>query len=281
LKNRKRVALVIGSGAIKCAASIGLLKVLREENVPIDLVVGCSGGAIYGMGVASNMSVEEIIGWSQKTWTKDLMQGYLVNLKASKEGTLAFDERSGLVDDSVVNERLRQMVGEKTFADYPIPFYVVGTEMATGEQITISEGSVFDALRASMALPMIFPPWKLNGTLIIDGAASNPLPVDVAIQQGGDIVIAMGFTIDYRARLKSLTAVQEHMTSVYMNNILKNAFAFHTLAHHSEIFLIMPEFDSSVSMFDIHKIPHIVERGEAATWEQMPHIKALLADLTD
>ena len=66
------------------------------------------------------------------------------------------------------------------------------------------------------------------------------------------------------------------MTSIYMNNILKNSFAFNNLAHHSEIFPIVPEFDGPVSMFDINKIPHIIERGREATREQIPHIKRLL-----
>ena len=123
---------------------------------------------------------------------------------------------------------------------------------------------------------MIFPPWEVDGSLYVDGAASNPLPIDVAIQHGADIVLAMGFHADYRNKFRSITAVQEHVTSIYMNNILRNSFAFHNLAHHSEIFPIIPEFDSVVSMFDIHKLPHIIERGREATMEQLPHIKRLL-----
>jgi len=87
----------------------------------------------------------------------------------------------------------------------------------------------------------------------------------------------MGFNADYRSKFRSITAVQEQMTSIYMNNILKNSFAFNNLAHHSEIFPIIPEFDSAVSMFDIHKIPHLIEKAREATIEQIPHIKRLLA----
>jgi len=101
--------------------------------------------------------------------------------------------------------------------------------------------------------------------------------IDIAIKHGADIVIAMGFTIDYRSKFRSITAVQEQMSSIYMNNIFKNSFAFNNLAHHSEIFPIIPEFDSTVSMFDIHKIPHLIEKGKEATLEQIPHIKWLLA----
>ncbi len=275
-ESKKRIALVIGSGAIKCAASIGMYQVLAEENIEVDLVVGCSGGAIYGVGIAAGMEVDEIKALSDSTWTKDLMQDYLVNLKASKDGTLKFDERSGLVNDSYLNENLRSICGERLFSDLNTPLIVVATDMMNGEPVQFSKGDLFNSVRASLAIPMIFPPWEIDGQLLVDGAASNPLPIDVAIQHGADIVLAMGFTIDYRNRFRSITAVQEHMTSMYMNNILKNSYAFNNLAHHSEIFPIMPEFDSVISMFDIHKLPHIVERGREATLEQLPHIRRLL-----
>jgi NTE family protein len=276
-ETKKRVALVIGSGAIKCAASIGMFQVLEEENIQLDLVVGCSGGAIYGVGKAFGMTLEEIRELSDTTWTRDLMQGYLVNLKASKDGSLPFNEKSGLVDDSYLNGKLRKICGDKSFSDSEIPFVVVATDMMNGEPVEFSEGRIFDAVRASLAIPMIFPPWEVNESLYVDGAASNPLPIDIAIKHGADVVLAMGFNADYRSKFRSITAVQEHLTSIYMNNILKSSFAFHNLAHHSEIFPIIPEFDSVISMFDIQKLPHIIERGRVATMEQLPHIKRLLA----
>lgn len=276
-EKKKRVALVIGSGAIKCAASIGMFQVLEEENIQVDLVVGCSGGAIYGVGKAFGMALEEIRELSDTTWTRELMQGYLVNLKASKDGSLPFNERSGLVDDSFLNDKLKKICKDKSFSDSQIPFVVVATHMMNGEPVEFSQGNIFDAVRASLAIPMIFPPWEVNDSLYVDGAASNPLPIDIAIKHGAHIVLAMGFNADYRNKFRSITAVQEHMTSIYMNNILKSSFAFHNLAHHSEIFPIIPEFDSVISMFDIQKLPHIIERGREATLEQLPHIKRLLA----
>ena len=277
-KTKRKVALVIGSGAIKCAASIGMFQVLEEEDIEVDLVVGCSGGAIYGVGIAAGMPLDDIQKLSNSTWTKDLMQDYMVNLKASKDGSLKFNERSGLVNDTYLNEKLKSISGGRLFSDLKIPLIVVATDMMDGEPVELAEGDIFSSVRASLAIPMIFPPWEVNGKLLVDGAASNPLPIDVAIQNGADVVLAMGFTIDYRSRFRSLTAVQEQMSSIYMNNIFKNAYAFHNLAHHSEIFPIIPEFDSTISMFDTQKMPHIIERGREATLEQLPHIKRLLKD---
>jgi len=275
----KRISLVIGSGGIKCAAAIGLWKVLLEEGIQLDSVVGCSGGSMYGALIANNSDADQMVEWSKVLWTKDVMQGYTENLKASKDGSLRFNERSGLVDDSFMNGNLQKVYGGLKFSDLRLPFKVVATQLLSGEKVTLSEGSVFDAIRASLAIPIIFPPWEVNGQLLIDGAASDPLPIDVAIQDGADIIIAMGFPLDYRSRFRSMTAVQEQLNSIYMNNILTSTYAFYNLAHHAEIFPVIPEFDGSVSMFDVDKIPDVVARGEEAARRQMPHIKRLLASM--
>ncbi len=273
---KKRIALVIGSGGIKCAAAAGLWRVLQEEGIAIDSVVGCSGGSLYGALIANHTDVQIMQEWSRTLWTSNIMQGYTENLKATKDGSLRFNERSGLVDDSVMNQKLRDIYGGWQFSDLKMPFKVVATDLLAGEKVILSEGSVFDAIRASLAIPIIFPPWEVNGQLLIDGGVSDPLPIDVAIQDGADIIIAMGFTLDYRNRFRSMTAVQEQLNSIYMNNILNSTYAFYNLAHHAEIFPVIPEFDGTVSMFDVDKIPDVIQRGEEAARKQMPHIKKLL-----
>ncbi len=276
---KKHIALVIGSGGIKCAAAIGLWRVLQEENIQVDSMVGCSGGSIYGAAIANHFDTDEMQDLSRVLWTSEIMQGYTENLKASKDGTLRFNERSGLVNDSVLNGTLQKVFGETKFSDLKMPFKIVATDLLTGDKVTLSDGNVFDAMRASLAIPIIFPPWEVNGRLLIDGAASDPLPIDVAIQDGAEIIIAMGFPLDYRSRFRSMTAVQEQLNSIYMNNILTSTYAFYNLAHHAEIFPVIPEFDGTLSMFDVDKIPAVIERGAEAARKQLPHIKKLLASL--
>jgi NTE family protein len=89
----------------------------------------------------------------------------------------------------------------------------------------------------------------------------------------------MGFPLSYRTRFRSMTAVQEQLNSIYMNNILKSTYAFYNLAHHAEIFPIMPEFEEPLSMFAVDKLPEIMEAGETATRRQLPHIQRLLTSL--
>jgi NTE family protein len=275
--NSKKISLVIGSGGIKCAAAIGMWRILQEEDLQVSSVIACSGGSLYGTLIANGVDVITMQEQSRILWTSDIMQGYTANLKASKDGTLRFNERSGLVDDSNLNKNLMEVYEDMTFEELRLPLKIAATDMLTGEKVVLSQGRVFDAVRASLAIPIVFPPWEVDGRLLTDGAASNPLPIDVAIQDGADIIVAMGFTLDYRSRFRSMTAVQEQLNSIYMNNILTSTYAFYNLAHHAEIFPIIPEFDGPLSMFDVDKIPDIIERGEQTTRAQLPHIKRLIA----
>jgi NTE family protein len=270
------VTLVIGSGGIKCAAAIGLWKVLQEAEIPVENVVGCSGGSLYGALIATNTSPEMMSSLSNTLWTRDTMRGYTANLKATKDGSLRFNERSGLVDDQVMNANLEKVYGGLSFEDLDLPMKIVATDFHSGEKVVLERGPLLPALRASVAIPIIFPPQELDGRLLIDGAAADPLPIDVAIQGGADIIIAMGFPLSFRTRFRSMTAVQEQLNAIYMNNILQSTYAFFNLAHHAEIFPIIPEFDGPVSMFDIEKIPWVVEQGELSARSQLPHIQRLL-----
>lgn len=269
---RPRVTLVIGSGGVKCAAAIGLWSVLSEAGIGVDSVVGCSGGSLYGAAIAAGWGADKMRSLSESLWTGDVMQGYRENLKASRDGTLRFNDRSGLVDDTVLNRNLDEIYGELDFSDLGLQLKLVATDLHRGEKVILSQGLVREAIRASIAIPIIFPPWEIDGRLLTDGGASDPLPIDVAIQDGADIIIAMGFTLSYRTRFRSMTAVQEQLTSIYTNNILNATYAFHNLAHHAEIFPVIPELDEQVSMFDVDKIPRVIEAGEEAARAQLPHI---------
>ena len=123
----KRISLVIGSGGIKCAAAAGLWRVLKAENIEVESVVGCSGGSMYAALIANHVDEKIMEEWSKTLWTSDIMQGYVENLKASKDGLLRFTERSGLVDDSVLNKKLQDIYDGWKFSDLKIPFKVVAT----------------------------------------------------------------------------------------------------------------------------------------------------------
>ncbi|MFW6063420.1 MAG: patatin-like phospholipase family protein [Chloroflexota bacterium] len=271
-----RLALVIGSGSVKCAAALGLWKVLKREGIELDMVVGCSGGSLYAAGIALGGDPQHFEEMTLNFWTNDLMSGYASNLRAVMAREMRFDETSGLVDDEPVMERLQRAFGGRSFADTDTPLYLVATDFNSGDKVVMTEGALTDAIRASIAIPMIFPPWRVDGKLLTDGAVSDPLPVDVAIREGAQIILAMGFELPYRKRMRSFNAVQSHLNAMYMNNILRATYAFYNAVHHQEIISLWPDFDRAISGFSTEQIPYIIEEGERTAEEHLPYLQRLL-----
>lgn len=275
---KPRIALVIGSGSVKCAAALGLMKVLARENIDVDMVVGCSGGSIYASLIALDWSVERAIESTLRMWTREVTAKRNIRgiLQLALPFIFKFDESFGLIDDTLIHRRLAEGFDGATFADTKIPLFVAATDLYNGEQVVMSEGSVAEAVRASISIPFIFPPHKVNGRYLIDGFQSDPLPIGVAIKEGADIIIAMGFESPYQERITSLMRYNFQMSSVTSNNLLKTNYAFHNLAHHSEIIPILPEFKEKIKLFDTDRLPYVIEEGERATEAQLPFIKGLL-----
>ena len=272
---RNRLSVVIGSGGVLCAASLGLSKALRREGLQPGMAVGCSGGSIYAATIALGIDPEEAQRLTLSLFTSDVFEGYTSNLKSALAGETRFTEMSSLIDDNIMYDRLKTGFGEKTFADTLFPLYIVATDLYTSERVVISSGKILDAIRASIAIPMIFSPWKIDDQLLVDGAVCDPLPIDIAIQQGSDVIAAVGFEMPTRKRMNSYTAVTTHFNSLYMNNILKSTFAFYNAVHHAEIIPILPNFEKPVGTFDTGQIPYIIEQGEKAAEEHIPYIKQL------
>ena len=275
---KKRLSIVIGSGSILCAASLGLMKALKREGLHPHMAVGCSGGSLYAATIALGYDPHEVQRLTADLYKNDIVEGYAAGLKSAMTGETRFTESSGLVDDKIMLERLQAIFGEKTFTDTQIPLFIVATDFYTGEQVVLSAGRLVDATRASSAIPIVFPPWKVGDQLLVDGAVCNPLPVDVAIKEGSDIILAVGFELPTRRRLNSYTAVTSHFNSLYMNNILKSTFAFYNAAHHAEIIPILPAFDRPIGGFDHHHLPYIIEQGEKAESEHIPYLVKLLSE---
>src|SRR6185503_3514452 len=160
--------------------------------------------------------------------------------------------------------------------DCNIPLHTTATDFSNAEQVVLSRGRIVDAIRASLALPFAFPPVRIDGRLLVDGFMSDPLPVGVAIREGADVVIAMGFESVYQERIHSPSRFAMQLSSILSNNLLKAMFAFHGAAHHGELLLVVPQFTQRVRLFDVEKMPYIMDVGERAMAEQLPYLRRLL-----
>ena len=273
----REVALVIGSGGVKCAAALGLRSVLEQHDIGLSMIVGCSAGSIYAGVLAMGDRIHDAEARSKEFWTSELMAGYTSNLRAVMRGEARFDERSGLIDDVVAMQRISSVFGETRFEDLDVPLKIVATDLHLGSTVVLSEGRLVEAVRASIAIPMIFSPWEVDGRLLVDGAVSNPLPVDVAIKDGADVILAMGFEMPTRKRMRSYSSVTAHFNTLYMNNILKSSFSFYNLAHHAEVIPIIPRFDQDIGTFFGDDVDHIIRCGAEATQAHIGYLDRLLA----
>ena len=277
-KDKPRIALVIGSGSVKCAAALGLMKVLERENIDVDMVVGCSGGAIYAALIALGWPVQKATDATLRMWTREVTakRDFRAFLQLLLPQIFKFDESFGLINDRVINRRLREGFDGATFAQARIPLFITATDLYNGKQVVMSEGSLAEAVRASISIPYIFPPHKLDGRFLVDGYLNDPLPIGVAIKEGADIIIAMGFESPYQERITSLMRYNFQISSITSNNLFKTNYAFHNLAHHFEIVPILPEFEQRISLFDTDKLPYVIKEGERVAEQQLPYIKGLL-----
>lgn len=276
---RKRVALVIGAGAVKCAAALGLWRVLKREGVEIDLVVGCSGGSLYASAMALGYDVDACAEMTMGLWRREVTEkvDWRSMLGAFLPGLFGFDGRLGMVHDAPLVKALRGPFRDHTFADTSLPLYIVATDLLNGQQVTLSEGRILDAVRASVAIPYVWRPWKVGDRWLLDGCLSAPLPVDVAMKEGADLILAMGFESPFPRRIKSASRYAFQVNSIYTNNLLRANYAFHNLAHHAEIIPVLPEFRENVGLFDTHKFGYVMEEGERAMEAQLPYLRQVLA----
>src|SRR5690606_9428889 len=109
-----------------------------------------------------------------------------------------------LRDDRRINRQLAEVYAGRRFEDTQIPLYITATDFHTGEMVTLSRGELLPAIRASLAIPLILPAVEHEGRTLVDGYLSDPLPVSVAIREGADIIIAIGFQAETQARISSL-----------------------------------------------------------------------------
>jgi NTE family protein len=274
----KRVAIVIGSGAVQCASALGMWKVLDREGIDIDMLVGCSGGSIYASVMALGYDPETCERLTRELWTPKvtLRRDWRSMAAAFLPGVFGFDGSLGMVHDGPLLEALEPPFGGKSFADARIPLHIVATDLNDGQKVVVSEGSVRDAVRASIAIPYVWKPWKIGGRMLLDGCLSDPLPVDVAIREGADVILAMGFESPYPRRIKSATRYAFQVNSVYTNNLLRANYSFHNLAHHAEIIPVLPEFDRPIRLFDTDQFPYVIEQGMRATEAQLDYLHRML-----
>lgn len=219
--SRPKIGLVLSGGGAKGAAHIGVIKYLEEQGIPIDFVTGTSMGSIvgglYALGYSPDEMIEIItnIDWNQLISNNVDRRKISYNAKERKSREL-FEINFSSQKDSVYTDPLKQTLpsgivsGDHLsnlfsalsvgyadsidFNDLPIPFACIATDLITGNAETLNKGVFSSAIRSSMAIPILFNPVEMNGTVYVDGGLSNNFPVDICRQMGADFVIGVSMS---------------------------------------------------------------------------------------
>ncbi len=271
---QKQVGIALSSGNARGMAHIGVLKVLEQEDVPIDMIAATSAGAVFGSLYAAGRSVQEVIDFAVDIQNKyNFISGF-------RFWDFRMPPRTGLIKGGQVLNYFRQQLMDKTFDALEIPMNIIATDVISGEEIVFDHGPVADAVRASMSVIGVLEPAYNSGRFLIDGGAVNPVPSQLLADKGMDVIIASNVIPSLEDRLHRREQKREGRAPNVIG-ILMGAMEI----MESEIIktrmgpvdvLIQPQV-GMYSTLEFDKVLDIIKRGEDAARQQVATLKRLLA----
>lgn len=178
-ENKKSISLVLGSGGARGLAHIGIIHWLEENGFKIESISGCSMGALIG-GIYAAGKLDEF-----EQWVSAINKVDIVTLLDISWG------KSGLVKGDKIINTLVDLVGDQLIEDLPVSFTATAADVKNEKEIWIESGKLFDAIRASISLPLFFTPFNHNGIELIDGGVLNPVPIAPTFGDDTELTIAV------------------------------------------------------------------------------------------
>jgi len=257
---RKKIGLALSGGGARGFSHVGVLRVLADNNVPIDMIAGTSAGSIVGGAFASGMSVDEIekmasrIGWSN-----------IIRPSTSPRGLFTSVPMGQFID--------REFHAKK-FEDVKIPFAAVACELESDEKVVFQDtGDLSLAIRASCALPGVFAPVRdTEGRLLVDGGLVSPMPVEIVRQMGADIVIGVDLIASGAKFSPPRTVLGMMFQSAML--LLRSVSRFQ---HYDADVIIIPQI-AHLRPDQINKRREFIALGEAAAMEKLDLIRSMIGD---
>lgn len=176
-QKQARVAIVLGAGASKGFAHIGVLKILESNKVPVHMIVGTSAGSFVGSLYAYGYNAFQI-----QKMSFSLEKGDIIDLTIPDNGFIKGEKLEEFINKTVNNTPIERL---------KIPFYAVSTDIHNGQEVVFGRGNTGTAVRASCSIPGVFRPVRIENRLYVDGGVASPVAVDAAKRLGADVVIAV------------------------------------------------------------------------------------------
>lgn len=275
---RPGITLVLGGGGARGLAHIGVLRVLEQARIPVAAIAGTSMGGLLGAYFAAGIPLEEV-------------EADIVRLSRPREVVKLLDlgwSASGLSIKGVrLYELLAQRLGRLRFADLSIPLAVVAVDLRSGREVVLREGSILDAMRATISMPWIFQPVRRDNLVLADGGLLNNLPVDLARSLAGGPVVAVDVLPWFRGNQPGAKPVAFALKYRFLPRFLADPTHLYVLmiaemtALRLQAFppdlIIRPDLPADVTLLTgFDRAGKIIEAGRAAMEVALPTLQGLL-----
>jgi NTE family protein len=253
---KPKIALVLGGGAARGFAHVGVIRVLEQEKIPIDMIVGTSAGSLIGAIYASDMNSFDLE-WTAFALEKDNIFDYAFFSAVTGMGPVKGDK---------LEEFVRAKVPVANIENLKLPFAAVATDLNRGTRVVLDHGPVARAVRASSAIPGVFNPVDHQGRLLVDGGVVDNIPISVAREKGADIVIAVDISENVvNFNITNLIDVVIQSANIMFNENVKYK--------KKEADVLISPAVGSVGMLDFTQKKRCMHAGIEATQKSMPDIR--------
>lgn len=251
---RPKIALVLGGGAARGFAHVGVIRVLEQEKIPIDLIVGTSVGSLIGAIYADTRSSFDLEFTAFKIQKEDIFDFSV------------FSSTTGPVKGDRLEDFVQKKISKANIEELAIPYAAVATNLNMGRQVVLDKGSIAKAVRASSAIPGVFSPVVYQNNTLVDGGVVNNVPVDVARTKGADLVIA----VDIGKNVVNWNITNIVDITLQAVNIMSNEISAFKVRD-ADI-LIQPNV-GTVGMTDFTQKEYCIRAGIEAAHRAIPEIK--------
>ncbi len=286
-----KIALVLGGGAARGLAHLGILDVFDKAGIKFDMIVGTSMGALIGAMYIMDGKASKVLPKVKDYLNSDeFSESKIHALRRSEEEDLGFFDqfskymkraqvmsstvtRRSYFDQEEVREFFSHFVDDRDIRSLDIPLYIMATDILTGEQVVIDSGPVLNAVAASSAIPGAFPPVQIGERLLVDGGMVNMVPATIALQKGADFIIAVNVSheLPKPSELKRALRIYFRAHEITKQVLIKHQLKF------ADVVLTPKVGDTHWA--DFTKGRELIDAGAEVAKEKLPAIFALLKKL--
>ncbi len=254
-----RIALVLSGGAARGFAHVGVIRVLEQERIPVDLVVGTSVGSLIGALYAGHRNAFELEWAAFELKQEDLFDFGILNPVLGM----------GLAKGERLEAFVKGKVKQHNIEDLPLRFAAVATDLNWGTRVVLEKGSVARAVRASSAIPGVFEPVSHDGKLLVDGGVVDNIPIDVARAKGADLVVAVDISEDVgNVNIKNIVDVLLQSTNIM--------FAVNVAHRRAGADVLVAPKVGGIGMLDFTQRKQAMDAGIVAAREAIPKLRAAI-----